>query len=336
MNSTFIGTSGFVWFHGIVEDVNDPEMLGRLRVRIFGVHSREKVPDDITGQGIPTEMIPWASVSSDMSSANVSGIGDSTLGVVNGAMVWGFSRDGADFMDLVICGTFAGIPREMSNQKGFQDPDGKYPLYIGESDLPKLSREITKGTWVEKSWDNLSENSLFKEPKSPFAAKYPFNRVNHTRSGHTIEIDDTPKAERLSWVHKTGTFEEWRPDGSIITKVTKDKYNIVAGDDYIEVSGNVKVFIKGNVQQVVEGNVEQHIKQNVKQTVDGNVVEKIGGNRDSDTTGTHTMKASKVVIDAPIETTSTIKSSGDQVAGGISTMKHIHDVIAHSKTSKPK
>ncbi len=44
-----------IFFHGVVEDRNDPELLGRIKVRFFGVHSPDK-------QDIPTEDLVWATV----------------------------------------------------------------------------------------------------------------------------------------------------------------------------------------------------------------------------------------------------------------------------------
>ena len=35
----FMGQDGFVWFVGVVEDRNDPDQLGRARVRCLGFHS---------------------------------------------------------------------------------------------------------------------------------------------------------------------------------------------------------------------------------------------------------------------------------------------------------
>ncbi|WP_052122161.1 Gp138 family membrane-puncturing spike protein [Gallibacterium anatis] len=40
--------------------------------------------------------------------------------------------------------------------------------------------------------------------------------------------------------------------------------------------------------------------------------------------GVITLRSSKVIIDAPVETTSTITSSGDMIAGGISQQNHTH------------
>ena len=39
----FIGQDGFVWFTGVVEDRQDPDKLGRVRVRCVGYHTDNKI-----------------------------------------------------------------------------------------------------------------------------------------------------------------------------------------------------------------------------------------------------------------------------------------------------
>ena len=41
--SYFMGLDGFVWFVGVVEDRNDPEALGRVRVRCIGFHTEDVI-----------------------------------------------------------------------------------------------------------------------------------------------------------------------------------------------------------------------------------------------------------------------------------------------------
>lgn len=348
MKYPFMGLDGFYWWQGVVESVADPLELGQVQVRLFAIHSSEKVPDDESGQGIPTENLPWASVSSDITSACTSGFGESPVGLVEGSHVWGFSRDGRDYSDLVVCGSYVGIPKSMSNGKGFEDPNMVYPTRINESDLHRLSRGVVNDTWVQRLGDSIRENRLFVEPGSTFKAKYPMNHVIHTRSGHTFERDDTPEAERISMVHKSGTYYEMHPNGTRAERITKDRYSVVVGDDFLEVSGQVRIYVKGDVTQSIDGNVVQYVEgnvnekvkgnmvadvegsvsqkvtQNVIQKVGGNVNEKIDGNRVTECSGQISMKASKVIIDAPIETSSTIKSSGDMHAGDVSVQKHTH------------
>ena len=87
--SDFMGKNGFQWFVGVVEDRKDPQTLGRLRVRCLGYHSEGL-------DKLPTKDLPWAHVMNPITSATVSGIGQSPLGAVEGTWVVGFFQDGAD------------------------------------------------------------------------------------------------------------------------------------------------------------------------------------------------------------------------------------------------
>ena len=66
----FMGLDGFVWFTGVVEDRNDPDKLGRVRVRCLGFHT-ENLND------IPTNKLPWAHVMLPVTSPAMQGLGHS-------------------------------------------------------------------------------------------------------------------------------------------------------------------------------------------------------------------------------------------------------------------
>ena len=51
--NNFMGFDGFIWWMGVVEDNNDPEQLGRVRVRCIGIHTEDR-------EELPTEDLPWA------------------------------------------------------------------------------------------------------------------------------------------------------------------------------------------------------------------------------------------------------------------------------------
>ena len=84
----FMGKNGFQWFVGVVEDRQDPQTLGRLRVRCLGYHTEDL-------DKLPTADLPWAHVMNPITSATVSGLGQSPLGAVEGTWVVGFFQDGA-------------------------------------------------------------------------------------------------------------------------------------------------------------------------------------------------------------------------------------------------
>ena len=119
----FMGKDGFVWWHGVVEDINDPLMIGRCRVRVFGFHTQ----DILT---LPTKDLPWAYPMQPITSAAMSGIGTSPTGLLNGSHVMGFFRDGNDAQQPVMLGSFAGIPQDPPKENtGFNDPEMIYPTH---------------------------------------------------------------------------------------------------------------------------------------------------------------------------------------------------------------
>ena len=63
-----MGKDGFNWFVGVIEDRNDPDKAGRVKVRCLGYHSENT-------QDIPTEHLPWAHVMMPVTAGANSGIG---------------------------------------------------------------------------------------------------------------------------------------------------------------------------------------------------------------------------------------------------------------------
>lgn len=281
----------FIWWHGFVEDVDDPEKLGRCRVRIFGIHTHEK-------EKIPTESLPWAVPMMPYSSASASGVGRSPTGILPGSWVVGFFRDGEECQQPMILGSYGGINKlegitQKDSSKGFNDPDGKMPRdpYIDKPDTNKLAREETEGTVIEKKNNDLDTNNPtalggeWSEPPSPYAAKYPKNHVFESESGHVFEIDDTPDKERLHEYHKKGTFREVHPDGTVVEKTIGDEFIIIRKNNNISIYGNMninvgntmKVYTGKNMDIQIGGNARIHVAKNATVQTDGNFLHKIKG-----------------------------------------------------------
>ena len=111
----FQGKDGFIWWHGVVEDRQDPLYLGRCRVRILGWHTEDKAE-------LPTASLPWAQVIMPVTSASQTGVGHAPVGPVEGTWVMGFYRDGELAQEPVIMGTVPGIPENFAKQNsGFND-----------------------------------------------------------------------------------------------------------------------------------------------------------------------------------------------------------------------
>lgn len=92
-----------VWWTGVVEDRDDPEKLGRCKVRIFGYHT-----DDTSL--LPTKDLPWAIPIQPITSAATSGVGTTPIGIVTGSWVVGWFLDGEDAQKPIMIGTIAGKP----------------------------------------------------------------------------------------------------------------------------------------------------------------------------------------------------------------------------------
>lgn len=284
----FIGTDGFVWWHGVVEDTADPLYLGRCRVRVFGFHSKDKTE-------LPTESLPWAYPMQPITSAALSGIGQSPTGLLRGSHVFGFFRDGTEAQDPVMIGSFGGIPLNAPDTNvGFNDPKGEYPKknnglgppgisVVEEPDTNRLSRndtDISKITVIVpkiqnrstdiKSTPDILGGSVWSEPITPYNAVYPKNHVRYTESGHIEEYDDTAGYERVHHYHTSGTFTEigngWEsdPNGTRVQRIV--------GNDYEIVHGHKKVHIRGKegLNLVIDGSVNLTINNGGNIQINGN------------------------------------------------------------------
>ena len=238
----------FIWWQGVVEDRDDPLMLGRCRVRIVGYHTEDK-------NDIPTESLPWAYQAMPINTRPNS----VPVGPSEGTWVMGFFRDGSDCQEPIVTHVIDyGIQSENNPELGFNDPEtnidkpvGSVEIDVGEVNTNRLARGIISDTLVEKNQNReeygsgvpTSNDGTWREPQTEnlVSPKYPYNYVEESESGHVFEVDDTPGKERLSRRHRTGTFEEMYHDGSVMTKVIKDNYEVVMGNDNIHVSGNVNI-----------------------------------------------------------------------------------------------
>jgi hypothetical protein len=133
-----------------------------------------------------------------------------------------------------------------------------------------------------------------QEPPSAYAAKYPYNNVTQTESGHFQEFDDTPGAERIRTQHKAGTFTEIQPDGTEVHKIVGDGYYITAKDGNVIINGQCNINIVGNAEITVGGDAITNVKGSVKQVIEkdysllvkGEYRVSTGGNLNLDATGT--------------------------------------------------
>lgn len=171
------------FYFGIVENRLDPLRMGRCQVRIVGVHTEDLAI-------LPTSDLPWAMPITPITTASVSGIGETPLGPVEGSRVLIIFSDENEKQNPLMMGTIPGMPiietdiakkvsflndavqnqlSDVFNKSkkpttkttvddiGFKDPSGKYPknTHLGEPDLNRLSRgQLLDETIIPVKQDN--------------------------------------------------------------------------------------------------------------------------------------------------------------------------------------
>lgn len=351
---SFVG-GNFLWFTGVIEDVNDPEEMGRYRVRCFGYHTDNK-------GDIPTEDLPWANVMMPVTSASTSGIGYSATGLVQGSWVIGFFRDGSNVQDPVIMGSIPSMFESRPEySQGFSDPDRVYPLEdsLKKPDTPQPARKDYKDSAVYKSKDSRSNISITPvgggkswSPPSPskvIEPIYPNNHVYQSESGHVLEFDDTSGKERISIFHKSGSYDEVAGG-----EFGGDRSVVIVGDSYEVVINNKNIYITGDLNLNVDGNMNTKCKKyklevledmevtvGTAQTVtvgEGQTVT-VGDGQTMSITGIQDITATEgTKINNNVDVTGTLTATVDVVAKGVSLVGHKHRDSAGVKagiTTKP-
>lgn len=279
----FYNTTGFHWWMGVVEDRMDPLYLGRCRVRILGYHIKDKAQ-------LPTEDLPWAQPIQPIISAAMTGVGIAPVGPVEGTWVVGFFLDGDDCQQPVFMGTIAGIPLEdyhksLASNEGFQDPKKKYPLpdLLDEPDTNRLARNQSISNTIVQDKKNsrdldvpIAFGGTWDQPKIPYAAKYPYNHVTYTESGHAFELDDTTAAERIHLYHKTGTFTEIDREGTAVNRIVGNNYEIIDKNGFVHIKGKANVTVDGTANVYIKNNCNLQVDGNLKVHAHGNIEMKSG------------------------------------------------------------
>ena len=154
-------------FMGVVESVGDDEHLNRVKVRIFGKHEDSTILEPSSAKGMPTEDLPWAFVAMPTTGSGMHGFGQSPHGLVEGSWVWGVSRDGPLYNDLIVLAVILSkAPEENPNPKtpmvAFHGQDGQWPdiEFEFKHDVNRMARgslewrddkNLDPKTWV--GWD---------------------------------------------------------------------------------------------------------------------------------------------------------------------------------------
>jgi hypothetical protein len=254
----------------------------------------------------------------------IDAVGTSPTGIAVGTYVFGFYLDGAEANIPVIFATYH--KNSLFPEPPTHEDTGKMlqiDVPTEEEDYMDVSA-LAKGWWKDKkrvgendggitsAADYEDESSpekggqllpkhpytegmfgIVKQPPSDYDTKYPYNLVHTTKSGHAIELDDTPGHERIHWWHRSGSYEEvsngppeqnrdginkpypdsmgpekWEEQndshlkekpkekwsGRRVRKTTESEYNIVLGNKETLVGHSAKLEIANNTTTGISNN----------------------------------------------------------------------------------
>ena len=216
----FMGEDGFVWFTGVVEDRNDPDLLGRVRVRCLGYHTEDL-------NDIPTKDLPWAHVMHPVTDPSMQGLGHTPSFLVEGSWVMGFFLDAKEKQQPLIIGSLPGIPTRGPNPlKGFNDPRSE------DSDQIDYAGEPYYGPYPNDEFTTTSGHGLAETDTSRLAQDEISEKHNSLINRRTNRQTDIPIATQPfletvsdSAVEETrDTFDEPHPKNI--------DYNLVDSESY--------------------------------------------------------------------------------------------------------
>jgi len=322
----FMGLDGFVWFTGVVEDRNDPDALGRVRVRCLGFHTEDL-------NDIPTKDLPWATVMHPTTDPSMQGLGNSPSFLVEGSWVVGFFSDAKEKQQPIIIGSLPGIPENAPDfKKGFSDPRSPYteqldyagtPSYgpypvdgedyemtsgheLGESDTSRLAQgedSETHGSLVSR---RIARQTKIPIATQPYLSTVSDEAVQETRTTfdepHPKNIDyDTLEEEGGNYVSALYPYNHvFESEAGHITEVddTPNAERIFrqhSSGTYEEViaDGTKTIKVVGDNYEIIAGGSNVYVSGAVNLTIGGTVRHLVKGDYHLEVEGNYTQKIHK-------------------------------------------
>lgn len=188
---------------------------------------------------------------------------------------------------------------KLGQPEPYSDPNSVYPRceYTDRADTNKLATNDADNSLVNKKKQNAPGDiniantaETWTEPAPAYCARYPYNHVIESESGHVIEMDDTPGAERLHIWHRTGTYIEIDRDGTLRQHVQGDNYEV-----FIR---NNRMYTKGNWDLTVDGPAKVMLKDAADVEIWGKTVVNIKNDADVNVAGDLKFKAANIYMEA--------------------------------------
>jgi hypothetical protein len=161
------------------------------------------------------------------------------------------------------------VPSGIQKENGFDDPNEAYPKksFLNAPSVNEKARGTRRAN-VELGGGNAD---LDLELKDEPASIYPNSQVKETSSGHIVEYDDTPGAERIMIRHRTGSGVEMRANGTMIYGSVANTIRVTAHDEKVIVDGDGELHYNGNLKLKVSGDFDLEVGGDYNLRVDGDV-----------------------------------------------------------------
>lgn len=187
----------------------------------------------------------------------------------------------------------------------FMNPGGIYPLYLNEPDTNRLARHENIGSTIIAFKESarvtglsLANGETIDQPRVPYNADYPFNKVYATESGHLMEFDDTPSSERVHIYHKSGTFTEVDVNGSQVNRVVGDAFAVYERNGTLYVKGGHNVVVDGASTLRVSGVMDVQVTGTTNISIYNDANVNISGNANIAVGEEFNVKAKKIKMEA--------------------------------------
>ncbi|QIG65729.1 baseplate hub subunit and tail lysozyme [Ochrobactrum phage vB_OspM_OC] len=203
-----------------------------------------------------------------------------------------------------------GTGNTNSKVAGFQDPTNSLPYneYRGAPSTNHAARGLNGNTnqpaAVSQSANRVTsvpiggDTGTFGEPPVAYNAKYPYNKTYSTLSGHLIEYDDSPNAERINIMHKSGSKIEYSAKGTVSQKAMGNYYNFTMSDSFTYTDGDQYVTARGNQNFRTTADMILHADGSF-QIIGGNDKSEIySGDVEMGVGGKYQIKVGKLIIEA--------------------------------------
>jgi hypothetical protein len=319
---------------GIVKNINDPEKLGRVKVKVFDIHDN-----------IETYELGWSQVMMSGNTPAINGQGHSVN--LTEEVLW---KKG-DTLPTPITGAAGQVLTEVDDDTTpaigdvkivgslvcgiFLDPVQQEFMVIGS--LPTKTDGVhDNNVRVRGEADPHAAEPLGEyQPVSTYAPEYPYNNVYETEGGHVKEYDDTPGLERITERHKSGTKYEIDANGSKNETIVRDNYKLVAGHDTLEVFGNVRIIVSGQADIAVANDVNIAVGGDMVSTIEGALIANVGGVTKVTSTDDITLKSNNIWLDGNVNVTEVLKTDTKNTNINLNTHKHGQNNVNQENTDGP-